>query len=124
MLSPSVCWLVCAFPLITCAIITSCTLLLCDFILVDLAALSTGVATMSSLAQLQVSDIEKQCRRKADREWKCQKAAVTRDAYRAANCLRMAARRALVQRPGWLIRYEIFLVSTTISSEYHTPGSR
>ena len=38
--------------LITCAIIMSCTLLLCDFTLIGLtAALSTGVATMSRLAE-------------------------------------------------------------------------
>ena len=40
-----------------CAIITSHTLLPYDFTLVDL---STGVATMSSLAQLQVQDAEGQ----------------------------------------------------------------
>jgi len=41
-----------------CAIIMSHVLLPCDITLVDLiAALSTGVATMSSLAQLQVLSV-------------------------------------------------------------------
>ena len=44
-----------ASPLITCTIITSCTLLPCDLTQADLtAALSTGVVTMSSLAQCEV----------------------------------------------------------------------
>ena len=50
---------------ITCAIITSYTLLSCHFTLVDLtAALSSDVAPMSSLAQLQVRDTmkQRQCR--------------------------------------------------------------
>ena len=34
-------------------------------------------------------------RREADREWKCEKRAATRGAYRVANQQRMAARRAL-----------------------------
>ena len=34
-------------------------------------------------------------RREADQEWKYQKQAATRDAYRVANQQRMAARRAL-----------------------------
>ena len=57
---------VCASAHITCAISTSRTLLPRIFTLVNLtAALRTGVATMSSLAQLQVQDSEeqKQCRR-------------------------------------------------------------
>ena len=50
-----VCLFVCISALITCAIITSHTLLPCDFTLVDLmAALSTGITTMSNQAQLQV----------------------------------------------------------------------
>ena len=54
-ISTSVCWLVCVSPLIMYTIIMSHTLLPCNFTLVDLtAALSTGVATVSSLAQLQV----------------------------------------------------------------------
>ena len=74
------------------------TLLPCDLTLADLtAALSTGVATVSSLAQLRVRDAkqQRQCRHIADREWKLQKQAVTRDAYRAANQLRITARRTL-----------------------------
>jgi len=56
-------------------------LLSCDFTLVDLTtALSTGVATMSSLAQLRE---QRQRRRKAEQEWKCQKRAATHDVYRA-----------------------------------------
>ena len=52
-------------PVITCTVITSHRLLPCEFTLVDLtAALSTGVATMSNLAQIRVSDTEeRQCRR-------------------------------------------------------------
>jgi len=59
------------------------------------------VATMSSLAQLWVQDRYQEAEAtqtwpcEADREWKCQKRAATCDAYRAANWLRMAARRAL-----------------------------
>ena len=110
-----VCFFVCASAPIMCAIITSCTLLPCYFTLVDLtAALSTGVATMSSLAQLWVWDIEEQRQRRpeADREWKHQKWAATCDAYRAANQLRMAARRALewirmFEGPAVSFRYEI-----------------
>ena len=45
----------------TCTIITTSTLLPCDFTWVDFAAaLSTGAATMSSLAQSQVPDTEEQ----------------------------------------------------------------
>ena len=58
----------------------------CKFIWVCLtAALSTGVAAMSSLAQLRVRDIKEQRRHKceADRELKCQNSVATRDAYRA-----------------------------------------
>ena len=52
---------------------------------------------MSSRAQFRVRDTEeqRQRRRKADRERKRQKRAATRDAYRAANRLRMAASRAV-----------------------------
>jgi len=62
--------------------------------------LSTGVATMSSLAQLQVQDPEKQrqCRYdnvKLTKSEKHQERAATCDAYRAANLLKMAAWRAL-----------------------------
>jgi len=54
-------WFVCASAPVTCAIITSHTLLPCLFALVDLTAtLRTGVAAMSSLAQLQVRDTKKQ----------------------------------------------------------------
>jgi len=53
-----VCLFVCASTLIACAIIISHTLLPCDYTLVKLAsltaALSTGVATLSSLAQLRI----------------------------------------------------------------------
>jgi len=47
---------ICASPLITCAIITSCTLLLCNLTLVDFGNLDGCfvLATMSSLAQLRV----------------------------------------------------------------------
>ena len=46
---------------------TSHTLLPCDFTLVDLvAAWSTGVATMSSLAQLQFQDTERQRQHRRD----------------------------------------------------------
>ena len=78
---------------------------------------STGVATMSSLAQLRVSDTEKQRQQmwqhEADQEWKCQKWAATHDAYRAANWLRMTGRRALewnVWRPGSFLdmKYQTF----------------
>jgi len=42
-----------------CTIITSRTLLTCNFTLADLtAAFSTGVATMSSLVELQFRDTE------------------------------------------------------------------
>jgi len=52
---------VCTSALIKCTIITSHTLLPCDFTLVDLtAALSAGIATMSSLAQLRVWDTKAQ----------------------------------------------------------------
>ena len=48
---------VCVSGIIMCAIIMSHVLLPCDITLVDLtAALSTGVATMSTLAQLQVQE--------------------------------------------------------------------
>jgi len=52
---------------------------------------------MSSLAQLRVGDTEeqRQHRNEVDREQKCHKEATTHDAYRAANPLRMAARRTL-----------------------------
>ena len=50
-------------------------------------------------------------RREADREWKCEKRAATRGAYRVANQQRMAARRALEwirTSKAWLVfRYEI-----------------
>ena len=53
----SVGWFVCVSPLIMCAIITSCKLLPCNFTVVNLTtALSTGVAVMSSLAQLRVRE--------------------------------------------------------------------
>ena len=56
-----VCLFVCASTLNTCTIISSCTLLPCNLTLVDFTvALSTGVATLRSLAQLQVKDIEEQ----------------------------------------------------------------
>ena len=62
-----VCWFVCASALITCTVITSCTLLPCNFTLVNLmAALSAGVATKSSLAQLQVWDTAEQRQQKCD----------------------------------------------------------
>ena len=49
------CLLVCVTAFIMYAIITSHTLLPCKFTLVDLmAALNTGVATVSSLAQIRV----------------------------------------------------------------------
>jgi len=45
----------------------------------------TGVATMSSLAQLRVQHAKEQgqCEHKADREWRSKK--ITCDTYRAAN---------------------------------------
>ena len=47
-----------------------------------MAAVSTGVATMSSPAHLQVQDTEeqRQHRHETNGEWKCQKCAVTHDA--------------------------------------------
>ena len=68
-----------------CAIITSCTLLPCNFTLVDLSAVlqfehSTGVATMSSVAQLQVRHSQEQRQSGNARSKK-----VTHDAYRPAN---------------------------------------
>ena len=64
------------------------------------AGLSTGVATVSSLAQLQVWDPEKQrqCRYddvKLTESGKHHKQAATCGAYRAANLLKMAAWRIL-----------------------------
>ena len=48
-----VCWsvgqLVCVSPLITCAMIISCTLLPCDFTLVNYGWVLTGVATISRI---------------------------------------------------------------------------
>ena len=88
-----VCWLISLYmsTLITCAIIMSCTLLLCNFTLIGLtAALSTGVATVSRVAE---ATLMQWC--EADWEWKCQKQPATHDAYRAANQLRMTARKAL-----------------------------
>ena len=45
----------------------------------------TGVATMSSLAQLQVQHAKEQgqCKNEADQEWRSKK--ITCDTYRAAN---------------------------------------
>ena len=60
-----ICLFVCTSALNTCTIITMHALLPCDFTLVDLmSALSTGVATISSLAQLRVGDTgeQRQCR--------------------------------------------------------------
>ena len=90
-----VCLLVCASPLIMCAIIMSRTLLPCDFTLASLmAALST---TKGSLAQLWVHDTKKQRQHRceADQDQKWQKQTATRDAYRVTYWLRMASRRAL-----------------------------
>ena len=50
-------------------------------------------------------------RREADQEWKYQKQAATRDAYRVANQQRMAARRVLewigTSKAQLVFRYEI-----------------
>ena len=96
-----VCLFVCASALTTYTIITSHKLLPCDITLVDLTAAlqfeySTGVATVLSLAQLQVQDAEEQRQRRheADREWNRWKQAATCDAYRVTNQLRVATRRA------------------------------
>ena len=57
MSSASVCLFVCASIFTICTINTSHTVLPRDFTLVDLmAALSTGVGTMSRLPQLKVRD--------------------------------------------------------------------
>ena len=71
------------------------------------------IATMSdsinSRAQLRVRDTEEQRRRRreADRERKRQKRAATRDAYRAANRLRMAANRTVEPPEETVARREI-----------------
>ena len=71
----------------------------------------TGVATMSSLAQLQVQHAKEQgqCKNEADQEWRSKK--ITCDTYRAANWLKMVARRERewigMFRKAWLVfRYE------------------
>ena len=88
------CLFVCASTLIMCTIISWHSLLPCTMRLVT--TLSTGVATMSSLAQLWVRGAETVLDvRLTSREQKCQKWAATHDAHRAANQLRIAARRAL-----------------------------
>jgi len=98
----------------------SCRLLPCDFTLVDLtAALSTGVATVMGM-RYQGAEAAWMQWCKAGREWKHQKRAATCDAYRAANWLRMAARRVLewirnVWRPGWVFRYEISHLLTIVT---------
>ena len=56
-----------------------------------MAALNTGIAAISSLAQLQVQD-RRQC---TQNKLKYQKQAATCDAYSVTNRLRMASRRAL-----------------------------
>jgi len=68
---------VCASTLIMCAIITSCTLLPYDSY------------------EFEIPRRRGNLKNEVDREQKCHKEATTRDAYRAANPLRMAARRAL-----------------------------
>jgi len=65
-----------------------------------MAALSTGVATVSTLASTSMSSRYREAeatyvqRREADQERKRQKQLATHDAYRATNRLRMAVRRA------------------------------
>ena len=57
-----------------------------DFCQIQMAALSIGVATASSLAQFRVQDTKKQRQcRCDDRGWKCQKQPATHDAYKVAN---------------------------------------
>jgi len=94
-----VCFFVCASALITSAVITSHTLLPCDFTCStwQLLWVLAGVATMSSLAELQLWDTkeQRQCRHTADQEWKHQTWAANSWCHKAANWLRMVSRRAL-----------------------------
>ena len=79
-----VCLFVCASALITSAVITSHTLLPCDFTCStwQLLWVLADVATMSSLAELQLWDTkeQRQCRHTADQKWKHETWAATHDA--------------------------------------------
>ena len=98
----------CASALITSAIITSHTLLPCDFTLVNLAAaLSTDVATMSSLAELRVWDTKKQ------RQHRCNDTRLTESRNaRRKQLLMMPTEQLTIWEwlPGelWNIRLEFF----------------
>ena len=98
---------ICASPLITCAIITSCTLLPCNLARVDFDNLD-GCFVQCSYYYEQSSTVTSSRQIPRSRgNARSEQLLVVPSAYRVANQQGMAARRALewitASKPGWLL---------------------